>query len=371
VSEGNVITHFFTLVRVEWTKTMRMTSTYIAFLAAACLVMLIQFGVYFTGDRSGEFRWLEKHGFETSLLINPYITTRMVMEIGFVLLLAPMVIQIFARQVAGEDLRGTLRLILSRPISRMALINAKFLVCSTYCFMLMGFTLALSYGMGLVLYGPKDAITIGSFREMESRQYSDRAKSVFDDEPAEDETGFDGEAKPKIEIDEDIKKKIEEKYKEEFKSRGAAAFADRQLMKRISDDYMGFTLIKHTIDNAECMRRIAIAWILTSFALLTIGSISMFFSVINKHPISAMALTVGTYFMVLILQGMASQDNIIALFKAAKPYLFTTAMDYYRESMSLVIDWDKIQSNAMLLGAYTLFFYTVSQIIFWRKDITS
>ena len=31
-----------------------------------------------------------------------------------------MTIQVFARQVAGEDLRGTLRLILSRPISRVA-----------------------------------------------------------------------------------------------------------------------------------------------------------------------------------------------------------------------------------------------------------
>ncbi|MBI1785795.1 ABC transporter permease subunit [Candidatus Sumerlaeota bacterium] len=357
--------NFLTLLRVEWIKTMRMMSTYIAFAAAGCLVMLIHTGVYFTSNRSGEYRWLQEHGFDTSLLVNSYITTRMVMEIGFRLLLAPMVIQIFARQVAGEDLRGTLRLILSRPISRMALINAKFLVCTAYCLLLMGFTLALSYGVGLILYGPHKAITIGSFRQMESRQYADRAKSIFDDEKNNGPKG-DG---PKL--DEDARKYIQEKYKAELSSRGAAAFSDRNLMRRMSEDYMGYTLSKNVIDNGECMKRLAIAWILTSWALLTIGSISLLFSVLNKHPISAMALTVGTYFMVAIVQGLASADNIMQLFKAVKPYLFTTAMDYYQESMSLTIDWMKIRDDAALLGSYTLVFFIISQFIFWRKDITS
>ncbi len=353
---------FLTLLRVEWVKTMRMLSTYIAFAAAGLLVVMIQMGVYFTSDRSGEYRWLKQQGFDTSLLVNAYVTTRMVMEIGFVLLLAPMVIQVFARQVAGEDLRGTLRLILSRPISRMALVNAKFMVCTAYCIMLMGFTLTISYLMGLALYGPHDAITIGSFRELDSGKYSNQAKSIFDE---------DKEKKENLALDADARKYVEEKYKEELKARGPAAFTDKRLVRRMSEDYMGYVLTKNVISPRECVKRLFIAWLLTSWALVTVGAIALFYSVINKHPISAMALTVGTFFMVMILQGLASQDNIMQLFKDLKPYLFTTAMDYYRECMSFTVNWEKIWKDGTLLGCYTLFFYGVSQLIFWRKDITS
>ena len=157
--------NFLKLVRVEWIKTMRMRSTYIAFGAAAILVIMVHMGINMSADETDIFEFFAENGIDTSILVNAYAATRISLEIGFVLLIAPMVIQVFARQVAGEDLRGTLRLILSRPISRIALINAKFVVCSLFSIMLMGFMLFCSYGVGLMIYGPQQSVTVGQFEE--------------------------------------------------------------------------------------------------------------------------------------------------------------------------------------------------------------
>ncbi len=333
---------FLALIKAEWIKTMRMLSTYIAFVAAAMLVMLVQFGVYFNAYKDHFYQFLQKNGFDTSLLVNSYVSTRIALEVGFALLIAPMVIQIFARQVAGEDLRGTLRLILSRPISRMALLNAKFIVCAVYCVLLMGFSLALSYGMGLAFYGPHDSITVGKVSEIDDDSFAEEAK-----------------------------KKVAAEMAKQAKLPPEQRLDPRQMERKLRIELRDVALMNRVISNREGMRRMVIVWGFTSWALLTIGSIAFFYSVINKHSIAAMALTIGTFFLVRILQEMANAENIIPLFKALKPYLFTTAMDFWRECMSQTIHWDVVWHQASLLGSYTLGFFVVSQLIFWRKDITS
>lgn len=332
---------FLTLVKVEWIKTMRMRSTYIAFAAIGLLVMLVQFGLYFGADESDYYQFLKQNGFNTSLLVNGYVGTRFAMEVGFGLLAAPMIILTFARQVAGEDLRGTLRLILSRPISRVALMNAKFVVCATYCLMLMAFFIALSYGVGIALYGPQRSLTIGRFSEMNSGQYAER-----------------GESTPNVGRREWDRMSEQER----------AAIRDR---RRKENQNRNFKIAELIISPSDCAKRLAIAAVLSSWALLTVGSIAFFFSVINKHPIAAMALTIGTYFMVLIVQGLASNQNIIPLFKRIEPYLFTTAMDFWRGCLSFEIDWERVRREGTLLGSYSAGFYALATFIFWRKDITS
>ncbi len=332
---------FLRLVRVEWVKTMRMRSTYIAFVVAGILVMTVQLGVYFNADESPFYRFLEANGFDTSLLVNAFIGTRLAMEVGFGLLMAPMIILTFARQVAGEDLRGTLRLMLVRPIGRLDLLLAKFLVCSLYVGLLMGFFLGLSYGMGIVLYGPKDSITVARPWEVEPETGSGEAG---------------GAAGPP-----------NQRWEEMTEAERAQARATRRGRR----DRRFQTIARYVITPGQGLKRLLIAWPLTSWALLTVGSIAFFFSVINKHPIAAMALTVGTYFMVMILQGLASQSNIIPLFQWIQPYLFTTAMDFWRGCFSVEIEWGSVGRHAALLGGYTLGFFALAQWIFWRKDITS
>src|SRR5690606_4752045 len=85
---------------------------------------------------------------------------------------------------------------------------------------------------------------------------------------------------------------------------------------------------RFVIGPEESLKRLFAAWMLSSWALLGIGAMAFFFSTINRHPIAAMALTIGTYFTIMILQSLASAENIIPIFRKAEPYLLTTVMDF-------------------------------------------
>jgi ABC-type transport system involved in multi-copper enzyme maturation permease subunit len=333
---------FLRLIRVEWVKTMRMRSTYIAFIAAGLLILFIQMGLYFGADESLFYQFLKSNGFPTTLLLNGFVSTRVGMEVGFALLLAPMTILTFARQIAGEDLRGTLRLMLVRPVSRPALLTAKFLVCAVNSILLMGFFLFLSFGVGLTLYGPQETITVGRFSELDPRNYAadkDGAETAFD--------------------------------RGRLREASEAERQEARLQRRSFRDARNFAISRFVIGPEESLRRLFAAWLLSSWALLAIGSLAFFFSAVNRHPIAAMALTIGTYFTLMILQGLASQENIIPIFRAAEPYLLTTLMDFWRGCFSLKIEWGSVLREGGLLGLYTAAFFGMAQWIFWRKDITS
>lgn len=332
---------FLTLVKVEWIKTMRMRATYIAFAATGLLVILVQLGLYFGAPKSDYYQFLEKNGFNTGILVNAYISTRFAMEVGFLLLAAPMIILTFARQVAGEDSRGTLRLILSRPISRIGLLNAKLFVCAVYCVMLMTFFISLSYGMGLLMYGPRDSITVGRWEELD---------------PDLNTEGGPGQS--------DLNRRNWDNMTDQQRQ------AYREERRRIRRE-MSFRIATDRLSPKECAQRLAIAGVFNAWALLTVGSIAFFFSVINKHPIAAMALTIGAYFLSIIVQNLASEQNIIPIFTWLKPYLFTTSMDIWRGALSYTVDWARIKHDAILLGIYSVVFYAAACLIFWRKDITS
>lgn len=333
---------FLRLLRVEWVKTMRMRSTYIAFIAAGLLILFIQMGLYFGADESRFYQFLQRNGFPTTLLLNGFISTRVGMEVGFALLLAPMTILTFARQVAGEDLRGTLRLILVRPVSRAALLSAKFIVCAVNSILLMGFFLFLSYGVGLTLYGPQETITVGRFSELDPRNYAadqSRAQRAFD--------------------------------RDELREAGEERQQEARRQRRQFREARNLAISRFVIGPEESLRRLFIAWGLSSFSLLAIGAMAFFFSVINRHPIAAMALTIGAYFTIMILQGLASQENIIPIFQKAEPYLLTTVMDFWRGCFSLEIEWNEVAREGGLLCVYTGSFFGLAQWLFWRKDITS
>ena len=333
--------NFLILFKVEWVKTMRMRSTFIAFVAVGLLTTIIQLSIYRWSDESDLIRRFKEFDFDTSLLVNGYQSTLITMIAAFMLLIVPMTIVTFARQVAGEDLRGTLRLILSRPVSRFALMNAKFGVCMAYALLLMGFFLTLSYGMGLVLFGPKSSITVANQSDLRFSQIS-----------------------PEYQTARNASRRSGGGRRFTFDWRGS----EQGQMVR---DAIYAELRKNVIGPWTSLGKLCIVWLLSSWSLFTLGALALLYSTLCKHPIAAMALTLGTFFGVFIIQGLASAENIIPLFQAIEPYLFTTAMDFWRESFAYSIDWSKVWSGTWLLGVYTLVFFALAQFIFWRKDITS
>ncbi|MCX7048587.1 MAG: ABC transporter permease subunit [Candidatus Sumerlaeota bacterium] len=337
---------FWALLKFEWKKTMRMRTTYIAFLAAALLVVIIEFGLFLIGSRSPLAKSFRAFDFNLSWIINGYTATQISMLVAFIILIAPMTIMTFARQVAGENQSGTLRLILSRPISRFALLNAKFIVCMTYSALLMGFFFVFSYGLGTMLFGWTESVSVPDRRDLNFGRLSPEYSSLNAKSGGSGRRGG-GWAPPGFDY-----------------RKTADALAMRNQIEA--------ELRKLLISPWQCLRRLALAWVLTSWALFTLGALALVYSTLNRYPIAAMALTLATFFLVFILQQLATLESLlIPMFTSIEPYLFTKAMGYWSACFKSAIDWKEIVHGLWLLGAYTLAFFALAQFLFRRRDITS
>lgn len=336
---------FWALLKAEWTKTMRMRTTYIAFLAVALLVGIIQLGLYFMPEDDMLVRSFRAFDFPLSWIINGYTITQVTLVVAFTILIAPLTIMTFSRQVAGETAAGTLRLVLSRPVSRFALLNAKFIVCMAYSMLLMGFLFTFSYGLGTALFGWSESISVPDRRELLFTNLSPEFQQMNDAE------GGDSRR---------FRRRVPQ-----FDYRGSMA-------GRVVRDSIEAQLKSMLISPWQCMGRLALAWLLTSWALFTLGALAFLYSTLNRYSIAAMALTLGTFFIVLIIQQLASLEALlIPLFTSIEPYLFTKAMGFWSACFKAQIAWGEMWGGFWLLGVYTLAFHAIAQYIFWRRDITS
>jgi len=339
---------FLSLLKAEWIKTMRMRSTYIAFVAVALLVLIVELGLFYHGRHSPLARSFESFDLELSWLVNGYTATQVSMTVAFIILIVPMTIMTFARQISGEASGGTLRLILSRPISRFALMNAKFIVCAVYSVLLMGFFFVFSFGLGVGLFGWSESIAVSDRGDLSFARLA----------PEYQQMNTRGGDRPRRGRDERFFRPPRFDYK--------SSLAGQLVRNQVEAE-----LRKMLISPWECARRLALAWLLTSWALFTLGALALIFSTLNRHAIAAMALTIGTFFLTFILQQLASLETLlIPLFTSIEPYLFTRAMGYWSACFGARIDWEEIWRGFSLLGGYTLGFFLVAQIIFYRRDVT-
>jgi ABC-2 type transport system permease protein len=103
-------------------------------------------------------------------LMNGYFISFMLMNSLWVLL--PFLVTFVAGDsIAGEAHAGTLRLILTRPVSRVSLITAKYIASVTYTFLIVLFLMILSLGISSLVFGTGDLIvfskTLNIFPEKE------------------------------------------------------------------------------------------------------------------------------------------------------------------------------------------------------------
>lgn len=141
----------------EIIKTSLKWRTYIGFVAIAVLVPVVQLALRWEG-RSGSgslTRGLEQDFFVVGNLFNGYFVTQIIMNSLWVHV--PFLISLVAGdQLAGEATAGTFRLLLIRPVSRSAILAAKYCTTLLYTLSLVFFLAVLSIGLGLVLFGAGD-----------------------------------------------------------------------------------------------------------------------------------------------------------------------------------------------------------------------
>ena len=150
----------WSLLQFELYKTFKKPRTYIAFGAIAAIVFLIQLALLINGKEYVQFI-LSNVG---DTLIIPYAKITNGYWICFVILNlllihVPILVALVSGDIiAGEASAGTLRLLLTKPISRTKIMVVKFLACSIYTLMLLIWMAFLALFVSILLFGTNDLV---------------------------------------------------------------------------------------------------------------------------------------------------------------------------------------------------------------------
>jgi ABC-2 type transport system permease protein len=151
------------LVQIELFKIFRKPRTYIAFAAITAIVGLIQLGFYVDGDTYIKFgmQALSDSFNVEGKILNGYLLAYIILQT--LLVHVPLLIALVAGDmISGEANMGTLRLLVSKPISRTNLILSKFLASAVYTVALLIWMAVWSLFVSLLIFGADDMIIMKS-----------------------------------------------------------------------------------------------------------------------------------------------------------------------------------------------------------------
>ncbi len=145
----------FTQLRLEILKLIRSRSFLLSFIALATFVALMLWGFYSYAERkAGEQVTSQfKYTYESKSYFNGLTFALYSVMFSFSLLIPIFVAMTAGAQIAGERQAGTLRMICTRPVSRVSLLLSKFMVVAFYTYLLMAFFIGLNLLVGLFFVG--------------------------------------------------------------------------------------------------------------------------------------------------------------------------------------------------------------------------
>lgn len=152
----------WTLLQIELFKIFKRPRTYIAFVAITIIVLLIQLALYLDGKTYVGFmlQSIERFNVEGKIL-NGYFVCYFILQT--LLIHVPLLIALVGGDmVAGEANMGTLRLLISKPISRTSLLISKFLASTVYTLLLLIWMAFLSLLVSLLVFGAGDLMVFQS-----------------------------------------------------------------------------------------------------------------------------------------------------------------------------------------------------------------
>jgi ABC-2 type transport system permease protein len=156
---------FLTLLRAELFKIFCKPRTYIGFVAIAVIVLLIQLAMKADGPTwvklmfSGMSDMFE---IQDGNILNGYFICFLVLNT--LLIQVPLLVALVTGDmIAGEANMGTLRLLLTRPVSRNTLMLAKFAASLLYTFLLLVWMAILSLFLSMWFFGTNDLLVNKSY----------------------------------------------------------------------------------------------------------------------------------------------------------------------------------------------------------------
>ena len=149
------------LVSIELFKIFSKPRTYIGIGAIIIIVLALEFGILLEGDTMMGLiiqNIKDRFIFEGNI-INLYLVSYLILNTLWIHV--PILVALVTGDLlAGEANSGTFRLILTRPISRVKLVMAKFIAGWLYAVLLVAVMAILSIGIGLILFGPGDLMVV-------------------------------------------------------------------------------------------------------------------------------------------------------------------------------------------------------------------
>jgi len=149
------------ILSVELFKIFNRRRSYIGFIAVIALVLLVAATFYYEGTELFGFiiQNLETTFILQGTIVNGNLLAYIVLKslwVHFPILIA----LVIGDSISGEEESGTLRLILTRPVSRTSLVTAKFLSGFAYVISLVAFMAIVSISIGYLVFGPGDLLVL-------------------------------------------------------------------------------------------------------------------------------------------------------------------------------------------------------------------
>jgi ABC-2 type transport system permease protein len=164
----------WTILQIELFKIFKRPRTYISFAAIAAIILIIQIGLKFDGE---SYLQLMMSGISESfyipfgLILNGYLVAFVILNT--LLIHVPLLVALVAGDmVAGEANMGTLRLLITKPVSRTELMLVKFAASVVYTLMLLVWMALLALVLSIVFFGTNDML-IARNNVMEEIRQSD------------------------------------------------------------------------------------------------------------------------------------------------------------------------------------------------------
>lgn len=151
------------LLQIELFKIFRKPRTYIAFAAIAAIIGVIQLGFYVDGESYIQFGMQSlSESFEVEgKILNGYLLGYMILQT--LLVHVPLLIALVAGDmISGEANMGTLRLLVSKPVSRSQIILSKFAATCVYTFLLLVWMAVWTLLFSVLIFGKDDMIIMKS-----------------------------------------------------------------------------------------------------------------------------------------------------------------------------------------------------------------
>jgi len=129
--------------------------------AIALIAGLIQFAMYADGENYIRFitQSVEQSFLFEGKILNGNLICFIILQM-LIIQIPLLVALVTGDMISGEAAMGTLRFLLTRPVSRTQVLLSKFFAGAVYIFSLLVFLGVLSLGTGLLFFGPGDLIVL-------------------------------------------------------------------------------------------------------------------------------------------------------------------------------------------------------------------